>query len=80
MGDRQLAELRRDYFGFIFQRYHLLTHLSALHNVSEMPAIYAGTPQTQRHSRARELLARAWAWQATSAIAPASCLAGSNSG
>ena len=57
LGDEQLAELRRDYFGFIFQRYHLLTHLSALHNV-EMPAIYAGTPQTQRHSRARELLAR----------------------
>ncbi len=52
LGDEQLAELRRDYFGFIFQRYHLLAHLSALHNV-EMPAIYAGTPQTQRHSRAR---------------------------
>ncbi|CAM3148074.1 MULTISPECIES: MacB family efflux pump subunit [Pseudomonas] len=57
LGDEQLAELRRDYFGFIFQRYHLLAHLSALHNV-EMPAIYAGTPQTQRHSRARELLTR----------------------
>ncbi|MBD8238111.1 MULTISPECIES: MacB family efflux pump subunit [Pseudomonas] len=57
LGDEQLAELRRDYFGFIFQRYHLLAHLSALHNV-EMPAIYAGTPETQRHSRARELLER----------------------
>jgi len=57
LGDEQLAELRRDYFGFIFQRYHLLAHLSALHNV-EMPAIYAGTPETQRHSRARELLTR----------------------
>jgi macrolide transport system ATP-binding/permease protein len=55
--DEQLAELRRDYFGFIFQRYHLLAHLSALHNV-EMPAIYAGTPETARHSRAGELLAR----------------------
>ncbi|NWB12613.1 MacB family efflux pump subunit [Pseudomonas sp. D5002] len=57
LGDEQLAELRRDYFGFIFQRYHLLAHLSALHNV-EMPAIYAGTPETARHSRAGELLAR----------------------
>ena len=57
LGDEQLAELRRDYFGFIFQRYHLLAHLSALHNV-EMPAIYAGTPETARHSRARELLTR----------------------
>ncbi|ROO00833.1 macrolide ABC transporter permease/ATP-binding protein MacB [Pseudomonas moraviensis] len=52
-----LAELRRDYFGFIFQRYHLLPHLSAMHNV-EIPAIYAGTPELQRHARARELLAR----------------------
>ncbi|GLH38577.1 MULTISPECIES: MacB family efflux pump subunit [Pseudomonas fluorescens group] len=52
-----LAELRRDYFGFIFQRYHLLPHLSAMHNV-EIPAIYAGTPEPQRHARARELLAR----------------------
>ncbi|NWE75260.1 MacB family efflux pump subunit [Pseudomonas yamanorum] len=57
LGDEQLAELRRDYFGFIFQRYHLLAHLSALHNV-EMPAIYAGTPESARHSRAGELLAR----------------------
>ena len=52
-----LAVLRRDYFGFIFQRYHLLPHLSAMHNV-EIPAIYAGTPEPQRHARARELLAR----------------------
>ncbi|MBT2375235.1 MacB family efflux pump subunit [Pseudomonas fluorescens] len=57
LDDDQLAELRRDYFGFIFQRYHLLAHLSALHNV-EIPAIYAGSPQAVRHSRAGELLAR----------------------
>lgn len=57
LDDQALAELRRDYFGFIFQRYHLLPHLSAMHNV-EMPAIYAGVPELQRHSRARELLAR----------------------
>ncbi len=57
LDNQALAELRRDYFGFIFQRYHLLPHLSAMHNV-EMPAIYAGTPEPQRHARARELLAR----------------------
>ncbi|MFJ2481715.1 MacB family efflux pump subunit [Pseudomonas sp. NPDC087598] len=57
LDNQALAELRRDYFGFIFQRYHLLPHLSAMHNV-EMPAIYAGIPQLQRHARARELLAR----------------------
>ncbi|MGY2224668.1 MacB family efflux pump subunit [Pseudomonas gingeri] len=57
LGNEELAELRRDYFGFIFQRYHLLPHLSALHNV-EMPAIYAGTGESKRHGRARELLDR----------------------
>ncbi|WP_017903484.1 MacB family efflux pump subunit [Pseudomonas asplenii] len=57
LGSEELAELRRDYFGFIFQRYHLLPHLSALHNV-EMPAIYAGTGESRRHGRARELLHR----------------------
>ncbi|MBL0841897.1 MacB family efflux pump subunit [Pseudomonas mediterranea] len=57
MNDRELAELRRDHFGFIFQRYHLLPHLSALHNV-EMPAIYAGAAESQRHNRAGELLGR----------------------
>ena len=35
----QLADLRRDCFGFIFQRYHLLSHLKAESNV-EIPAIY----------------------------------------
>ena len=57
MDDHELAELRRDHFGFIFQRYHLLPHLSALHNV-EMPAIYAGAAESQRHNRAGELLGR----------------------
>ncbi|MCE0461083.1 MULTISPECIES: MacB family efflux pump subunit [Pseudomonas] len=57
MDDHELAVLRRDHFGFIFQRYHLLPHLSALHNV-EMPAIYAGAAESQRHSRAGELLGR----------------------
>ncbi|WP_233281734.1 MacB family efflux pump subunit [Pseudomonas tructae] len=52
-----LAALRRDHFGFIFQRYHLLAHLDALRNV-EIPAVYAGMPPAQRHQRARELLTR----------------------
>ncbi|MDR0212197.1 MAG: MacB family efflux pump subunit [Pseudomonas putida] len=52
-----LAALRRDHFGFIFQRYHLLPHLDALRNV-EIPAVYAGAPAAQRHQRARELLTR----------------------
>ncbi len=52
-----LAELRREHFGFIFQRYHLLGDLTALGNV-EVPAIYSGTPADQRKSRATELLGR----------------------
>ena len=52
-----LAALRREHFGFIFQRYHLLPHLSALHNV-EVPAIYAGMSNTARRERAAALLQR----------------------
>ena len=52
-----LAQLRRERFGFIFQRYHLLPHLSAVANV-EMPAVYAGSPPAARRARAEHLLAR----------------------
>ncbi|GFM80227.1 macrolide export ATP-binding/permease protein MacB 2 [Pseudomonas cichorii] len=55
--DDELAALRRDHFGFIFQRYHLLSHLSAVNNV-EMPAIYAGVGESARNDRAQELLSR----------------------
>lgn len=52
-----LAALRREYFGFIFQRYHLLGDLSAQGNV-EVPAIYAGRDRTSRQQRAAALLHR----------------------
>jgi len=52
-----LARLRREHFGFIFQRYHLLSHLSATQNV-EIPAVYAGTERRRRLERARALLAQ----------------------
>ena len=51
----ELAQLRREYFGFIFQRYHLLGDLTATGNV-EVPAIYAGADATERQARAKELL------------------------
>lgn len=51
------AWLRREAFGFVFQGYHLIPSASAQENV-EMPAIYAGTPAGERHTRARALLAR----------------------
>jgi len=57
LGPDELAELRREHFGFIFQRYHLLPDLTALGNV-EVPAVYAGTTRTDRRDRAAALLAR----------------------
>lgn len=53
----ELAELRREHFGFIFQRYHLLNALTAINNV-EVPAIYAGVDKEERQQRATEILAR----------------------
>ncbi|MEQ5971309.1 MacB family efflux pump subunit [Serratia liquefaciens] len=52
-----LAELRREHFGFIFQRYHLLGDLSAHGNV-EVPAVYAGHARSARQQRAADLLQR----------------------
>ena len=57
LSDDELASLRRDYFGFIFQRYHLLPHLTAIQN-AEIPAIYAGVSKHSRQARARQLLER----------------------
>ncbi|KZK67770.1 macrolide ABC transporter permease/ATP-binding protein MacB [Shewanella baltica] len=53
----ELAQLRREHFGFIFQRYHLLGDLTAIGNV-EVPAVYAGKERTVRKDRAEHLLTR----------------------
>ena len=52
----ELAKLRREHFGFIFQRYHLLGDISARDNVS-VPAVYAGMDGQARSERAEKLLA-----------------------
>ncbi|MBF8676639.1 MacB family efflux pump subunit [Pseudomonas fulva] len=57
LGNDELAWLRREAFGFVFQGYHLIPSGSALENV-EMPAIYAGIPAQERHARAAALLER----------------------
>lgn len=51
----ELAKLRREHFGFIFQKYHLINSVNALSNI-EIPAIYAGIDKKDRHKRALELL------------------------
>jgi len=53
----ELARLRREYFGFIFQRYHLMPHLNATQN-TEIPAVYSGVNKARRRARAHELLTR----------------------
>lgn len=57
LGPDDLAKLRREHFGFIFQRYHLLSSLTAMGNV-EIPAIYAGVSPSARRDRAAQLLTR----------------------
>ncbi|WP_370229904.1 MacB family efflux pump subunit [Marinobacter nauticus] len=51
----ELARLRRDAFGFVFQSYNLLPGMTARENV-EIPAIYAGMAPAERHARAERLL------------------------
>lgn len=53
----ELATLRRDTFGFIFQRYNLLATATSEENV-EIPAIYAGIPKVKRLEKAKQLLTR----------------------
>ncbi len=57
MSRDELAEIRNEMLGFIFQQYNLLPKLSLLENV-EVPLIYAGVPRAERHRRAKEALER----------------------
>jgi len=49
------ARLRREIFGFIFQKYNLITSINALQNVA-LPAVYDGVSKEDRERRAREIL------------------------
>ncbi|MDN5341346.1 ABC transporter ATP-binding protein [Oceanotoga sp. DSM 15011] len=55
MPDKKLAEVRNKKIGFIFQKFNLLSHLSALENV-ELPMIYGNVPTKERKKRAKEYL------------------------
>lgn len=55
MSDNELAKLRRENIGFIFQQFNLISRLTAIENV-ELPLWYAGIPKIKRIKRAAELL------------------------
>jgi len=55
MGDRDLARLRNETIGFIFQTFHLITDLDVMDNV-ELPLLYRGARTAERRRLAREAL------------------------
>ena len=55
MSRNELAAIRNEKLGFIFQQYNLLPKLNLLENV-EVPLIYAGIPRAERHASARQVL------------------------
>jgi putative ABC transport system ATP-binding protein len=57
MNDNELAHIRNQEIGFVFQTFNLLPRASALHNV-ELPLIYAGMPSKERQDRAKEALTK----------------------
>ena len=57
MTDNELAEIRNNMIGFIFQQYNLLPKMNLLENV-ELPLLYAGMDAVDRRERAMESLDR----------------------
>ena len=55
MNRNELAAIRNEMLGFIFQQYNLLPKLNLMENV-EVPLVYAGISRADRHVRAREVL------------------------
>ena len=57
LGEKQLAQVRNQQIGFVFQLFFLLSKMDAVQNV-ELPLIYAGVPAAQRRKLAEEYLSK----------------------
>ncbi|WP_280654902.1 ABC transporter ATP-binding protein [Chrysosporum bergii] len=57
MNDAELAKIRNQKLGFVFQQFHLLPQLTALENVM-LPMVYAGVTPTERRDRAADALTK----------------------
>ena len=77
MNDDELARIRNEEIGFVFQTFNLLPRATALHNV-ELPLVYAGVPAKERQERAKAALEKV---ELTSRMStgPTSCPAASAS-
>lgn len=53
--DNELADVRNNEIGFVFQQFNLLPRLTAVENVA-LPLVYAGVPKKQRTEKAMEML------------------------